>query len=161
MDLTTDETRRALLEAGFSASSQRDGEGYVHTFTAPPNPLLQEAEYALAGLRWRREGDEMVTEADYRREQEAEHQRLNDLFLLSTHGYPADLAERIVDEAERAGVPVALLHELAQTTGVAEKPSADVGRPDVSGPTTKKRGRGASKTRRQMAKASRRRNRRR
>ena len=103
---------------------------------------------------------------------EAEYQRQRDLFFLSAHGYPADLAEKALATAEAHGVPVAFLVEQAERDARRDAPSLgnlgyvataavrEVAATAQPAPSAVGRGRGESKSRRQMAKASRRRNRR-
>lgn len=103
--------------------------------------------------------------------QEADFQRQRDLFFLSAHGYPVDLAQKALDTAEAHGVPVAFLVEQAEREARREAPGLDylgyvaaatvreVAATAQPAPGTIGKGRGESKSRRQMAKMSRRRNR--
>lgn len=100
---------------------------------------------------------------------EEAHQRTRDLFALSAHGYPADVAEKALAAAEKYGIPVAMLHKMAQQRaggglGILGYAATAAAREAMAtaqpAPATIGRGRGESKPRRRMTKASRRRNRR-
>lgn len=153
----------AMAAAGFDTSTTEGPESgeYVHTFTAK-----SKLNTALSSRYARHIGDLARLAAA---EQEAEYQRQRDLFFLSAHGYPADLAEKALSTAEAHGVPVAFLVKQAKRDAgkdwpglgnlgyVADREVVATAQP---APATIGRGRGTSKARRRMTKASRRRNRR-
>lgn len=155
----------AMAAAGFDTSTTEGPESgeYVHTFTAK-----SKLNTALSSRYARHIGDLARLAAA---EQEAEYQRQRDLFFLSAHGYPADLAEKALSTAEAHGVPVAFLVEQAQREAIGPANLGNLGYAATAAvgevaataqpaPSAVGRGRGESKSRRQMAKASRRRNRR-